>query len=80
MRNGKKSRIRFRQSLFWDVDPKTIDPNKNAEYVIERILEFGELHEVKWMIRYYPVETIRNAMRESRMITDQSKFLWSTVI
>lgn len=33
--------MRFRQSLFWDVDPKTIDPKKHAQYIIERILDFG---------------------------------------
>jgi len=40
---GNKGHDPFRQSLFWDVDPKTIDPEKNAKYVIERVLEFGKL-------------------------------------
>lgn len=31
----------FRQALFWDVDPKTIDPEKHAVYIIERVLDFG---------------------------------------
>ena len=26
--------MHFRQALFWDVDPKTIDPKKNSNYII----------------------------------------------
>ncbi|GEM_PF-6176582 len=33
-------KIPFRQELFWDVDPKTIDPKRHARYIIERILDF----------------------------------------
>ena len=72
-------KIKFRQSLFWDVDPKTIDPKKHARYIIERILDFGELDEVKWMAHYYPVETIKDTLRRSRVVTDQSRALWSMV-
>jgi len=31
----------FRQSLFWDVDPKTINQMVHARYIIERVLDFG---------------------------------------
>ena len=33
--------MEFQQSLFWDVNPKNIDPQKNAQYVIERVFDFG---------------------------------------
>ena len=36
-----KETIPFRPTLFWDVDPATIDPDKNAKYIIERIMDFG---------------------------------------
>lgn len=29
-----KKAIKFRQTLFWDVDPKKIDPDKHAKYII----------------------------------------------
>ena len=43
-----------RQTLFWDVDPATIDPEKNARYIIERILDFGNGQEVRWLFAKYP--------------------------
>lgn len=51
--------MRFRQSLFWDVDPKKIDPKKHAKYIIERILDFGNGDEVRWMSRNYSSRLIK---------------------
>ncbi len=35
--------------VFWEVNPEKIDTDKNPEYVIERILEYGTLEGVKWL-------------------------------
>jgi hypothetical protein len=78
MKNVKKV-IRFRQELFWDVDPKTIDPKKHAVYIIERILELGDVAEVKWITSYYPHALIRKVMRTSNVVSDKSKSLWAMV-
>lgn len=71
--------IQFRPELFWDVDPKTIDPKKHARYIIERILDFGYDSEIKWMSTFYSRDIINNTIRESRVVDDKSKSLWSLV-
>ena len=71
--------IPFRQSLFWDVDPKTIDPKKNAPYIIERMLELGTDDEVRWMWSYYPHELVRNVLEHRRGIRPKVKPLWITL-
>lgn len=76
-RTKKPPKIRFRQALFWDVDPKTIDPKKHARYVIERILDFGNDSEVRWVWQTYPVKTIGETVRRSRVLHKKSKKLWS---
>ena len=72
--------ISFRQSLFWDVDPKTIDPEKHAVYIIERILDFGTDEEVRWMWRAYSKEFIRNVLQNSRVLHEKSKSLWTLLL
>ncbi len=73
--------MKFRQTLFWDVDPKNIDPQKNARYIIERVLEFGEPNEVGWVLNYYPKRTIKKVMSLPRVqISRKSKALWSLVL
>lgn len=77
---SKKSKpIKFRQSLFWDIDPANLNPDKYAFYIIERILDFGYINEFKWMAHYYPAEKIKDVMRHSRVVSDRSKALWSMV-
>lgn len=73
-------KIRFRQELFWDVDPKTIDSKKHARYIIERILDFGDTKEVAWLAHQYPAQSIRRVMTLPRtQIHRKSKNLWSPV-
>ena len=71
--------IKFRRSLFWDINPKNLDPDKYPDYIIERILDFGEIKEFKWMAHYYPAEKIKDVMRHSRVVSDRAKALWSMV-
>ena len=75
----KPEPIEFRQTLFWDVDPKTIDPDKHAKYIIERILEFGNDQEVRWMWSYYTSELIRDVVENRRGIRAVVKPLWQAL-
>ena len=69
--------MKFRQELFWDVDPKTINPKKHARYVIERILDFGNDKEVSWMWKAYSHKLIRDVVINSRVLHKQTKALWN---
>ena len=75
----EKLHIRFRPSLFWDVDPKTIDPKKHARYIIERILELGRDREARWMWYAYPRELIRDVIKKSRALRPSTKVLWEAL-
>ncbi len=73
-------KIRFRPELFWDVDPKTIDSDKHARYIIERILDLGNLKEVAWIAQRYHGKKIREVMALPRaQIHKKSVNLWSLV-
>lgn len=68
--------MRFRQSLFWDVSPKTISPKRHSRYIIERILDFGTDDEVRWMWHFYPHTLIRDVVKKSRVLHAQTRPLW----
>lgn len=72
--------MHFRQSLFWDVDPKTIDPKKHAKYIIERILDFGDDKEVRWMWNRYSKRLLKSAVEKSRVLMPATKNLWSLIL
>ncbi len=75
----KKPTITFRQALFWDVDTKTIDPEKHARYIIERILDLGNDEEVRWVSGCYPKHLIQDIVKKSRVLQRKSKALWEPV-
>lgn len=79
MASRAKKTIPFRPSLFWDVDPKTIDPQKHARYIIERILEFGNDKEVRWLYKRYRRSLLRDVVKRSRVLRPQSKILWEAL-
>jgi len=68
--------MKFRQSLFWDVDPKTIDFHKHASYIIERILDFGNDQEVHWLFKNYSKKSIKKILLHSRSLHPKSRNLW----
>lgn len=72
--------MKFRQTLFWDVDPKTIDLKKHAVYIIERILDFGEDKEIRWMAHYYSRRLIRKIISSSRVLRSSTKALWFLIV
>ena len=72
-----KEEMPRRQSLFWDVDPKTIDPEKHGRYIIERILDFGDDAEVRWVWRYYDHALIRDVVQRSRALFPETRSFWN---
>ncbi len=66
---------RFR-SLFWDTSLKNIHLRKNARYVIERILEFGDLDAVEWMQRVYTLQAVLDVLTLSKSITEKTRNFW----
>ena len=73
--------MKFRQSLFWDVDPDTIDLEKHARYVIERILDFGTGEEVRWLFKRYPREKIAGVLKLPRgQVDPKSRALWKLIL
>ena len=73
--------MKFRQSLFWDTNPEWIDTEKNARYIIERVLDLGELDEVGWLFKTYPKEEIKRVMNLPRsQVSLKSKSLWTLLL
>lgn len=72
--------FQFRQTLFWDVDPKVIDPDKNARYIIERMLDLGDTPDLNWMFHYYPKKQIQEVVTTSRTLHKKSANFWGLML
>ena len=72
--------IPSRRSLFWDVDPATLDAESHGRYIIERILDYGTDAEVRWMYNAYPRELILDVVEHSRVLRPETRPLWKQLL
>lgn len=72
--------MKFRQALFWDTNPRKIDPQKHAQYIIERVADFGRDSEVRWVWKYYDKSLLRKIISKSRCLRVDTKNLWQALL
>lgn len=72
--------MKFRQALFWDTNPDKIDTEENALYIIERILDFGNDEEVRWIRKYYSPLQIQKVVENPRRLMPETKTLWKLLL
>lgn len=57
------------KSLLWDSKIEDISLTNNAQYIIERVLEYGDLSEDKWMIETFSKDAIIKTITESKRLS-----------
>jgi len=62
--------------LFWDTSLSKVHIKRNTRYIIERVLEFGDMYALEWLQRVYPARTIADVIFLSRIITEKSRNFW----
>ncbi|MDI7247696.1 MAG: hypothetical protein QME92_09555 [Bacillota bacterium] len=66
----------FVHCFFWDVDPKTLDPDKYPFFVIERLLEEGDDAAIRWVMSYYTDDQRLEVVKNSRRLSRKTARLW----
>lgn len=61
-------------SLFWDV--RSVDPDKNSDFVIDRILNSGDEEDLRWAIKYYGIVKMKARFEQNRNLDDKSFSFW----
>ncbi len=75
---GERGRVPERvQRLFWDVKKDEVDIDFHRSYIIRRIIDFGNMDDVKWMLETYSQDQIVDVVRRSRGLLRKSARFWS---
>ena len=64
------------KKYFWEIDAKKLNPDKYPEYVIARILEYGDREDVAWMLKHYSRNQIIKILENSRNLSQKSANYW----
>ncbi len=68
--------MKLRPELFWDTNIKNIDLRKHAQYIIEKVADFGHDNEVRWVLNLYSKKLLRKVIAKSRCLRPETKALW----
>ncbi|MBI3013013.1 MAG: hypothetical protein HYY63_05235 [Elusimicrobia bacterium] len=66
-------RYRF---YFWDTAPHRIHLYGNRSYIIERILEYGDMDAFRWIQKLYPTKVIIESCLTSKRLSPKTKNFW----
>jgi hypothetical protein len=53
---------KLNKAYFWDIDPELLDENKSKRIIIERVMNLGNLREIKLILRHYGKEEVKKTV------------------
>lgn len=62
---------------FWDIDVAKLDPAQKSKFVINRLLDKGNVDAVRWVRRNYSENEIISAFRKLRDFRTKVAYFWS---
>lgn len=60
--------MNLNRALFWDVDYNTLDWQKYADWVVVRVIERGDIDDIRQVRRYYGDDVVKNALLNAKSI------------
>jgi hypothetical protein len=72
--------MNLRANLFWDVDFQKLDKKRDAEFIIGRVLDFGNLKEWKEINNLYNALTIKKVAQKHIFTDPRSANFWSKIL
>lgn len=67
------------KKYFWDTNLAKINLKKNQTYVIERLLEYGDIAAYRWLTKNFPRATLKKIAKTSRQLGPKTKNFWQTI-
>jgi len=69
----------LRKGLFWDVDFKELDYKKNANFIIERVLSFGDEKDYRILKGIYGLNKIKETAVKADYPDKKTANFWSVI-
>lgn len=68
------------QKYFWDVSFDELSIDTYPRLIAERLLNYGNLNEVKWLLSHTSTEFIRTLVDTSRNLNAKTKNFWQIML
>ncbi len=77
---ANQTKPEFDKQIFWDVDFEKIDYETNANWVIVRVFERGDVPDIRHCRKYYGDEKIKEALLNAKFLMLKTLYLASAII
>jgi hypothetical protein len=68
------------QRYFWDVAFDDLTIEKYPQFIVERILNYGDLDGIKWLLSWADKEYIRTIVEKSRNLNSKTINYWQIIL
>ena len=65
------------RKYFWDVDFDKLDVSQHPRFVIERLLEYGDFPELKWLFAEFSEKQTVEVLKRSRRLSKRRASGWA---
>lgn len=72
--------MNWSKRLFWDIDISTLDSEKHSRFIIERILQRGDLGDWSELKRTYGIKRIKDEAIKIRALDGKTLALLSVIL
>jgi len=73
---GKKTIPEYVKKLFWDVKKEDVDIEKHSTFIIKRVLDYGDVSSVKWLLKIYPDYLIKKVIHNKKGLHPKTINFW----
>lgn len=70
----------YLKKYFWEVDFGKLDYKKKSDFVIKRILEYGDEKAVRWMFENYTRQRIKRVLCKYRGYSRKTANFWGIML
>jgi hypothetical protein len=65
---------------FWDVSLHDLSIEKNLRFITERILNYGDLDDIHWLLTITDRDFIKIMVNNSRNLNPKTRNFWKTIL
>jgi hypothetical protein len=70
----------FLRPYFWDVDFSGLEIEKHSFFIIKRVLDRGNLHDIRWLIKIYGKEAIKKVVITTKDLARPTDNFWTDIL
>lgn len=70
----------FLRPYFWDVKFDDLEIEKHTFFIIKRVLDRGNLHDIRWLIKTYGKDAIKKVVLETRDLSRPTGNFWADML